>query len=215
MTLDALYALAARLPFPLDDTAAANDAFRRWQTRVTTGEATDALAADKRTVDLWCYCFIYRYFLLKLATHPNTVPLDHAVACAFRDVQRHLHGVRRPDRFTAWVGTICRNTFVDYLRRRRALLPLDAHALPAPEEPRPMRRHDAALIRDAVCTAIDRLPGYLQPVARLRLLEQRSYEAISRETGHPPPTLRAYVNKSLGLLRRAPRLRLLLHELQS
>lgn len=207
MTLHALHMLARALPFPLDDTAQVNSTFERWHAH----EAP----ADKDVIDLWTYCFIYRYFLIKLARPATALPFDRAVTNAFADVQQHLAAVRCPDRYTGWVGAICRNAFVNYLRMRRTTLRLEEErpALVA-EEPPYVRHHDASVIHASISAAIERLPPYLRRVAHLRLLENRSYEAISRTTGHPPATLRAYVNKSCMLLRRTPRLQALVAELQ-
>ena len=55
-------AVARHLPFHLNETGRANEAFLRWQTE-------NDLAA-RRIVDLWTYCFIRRYFAVKFVQNP-------------------------------------------------------------------------------------------------------------------------------------------------
>ena len=49
--------------------------------------------------------------------------------------------------------------------------------------------------------AIDRLPNFLQEVARLYFTQQRKYDEIGQITGKPVPTIRAYVNKAVKRFR--------------
>ncbi len=209
MTLRSLRTVAEYLPFHLDDTAQVNETFVRWHRHPT--------AADKHLVDLWTYCFIYRYFLIKFAPSNRQAPLcfDQLVANAFDDVQEHLSDLRQPERYTGWVGTICKNTFVNYLRTRRGLVPLDTEepGLVAEEEDA-NKAHDDTVVKRTLRAAIGSLPAFLSDVARMRLLERRSYETISRHTGKPMATLRTYVNRALGQLRCNPDLKTLREELR-
>ena len=79
MTFSILHEVTDLLPFHLDDTEQVNQAFARWRKSKTAG--------DKRLVDTWTYCYIYRYFLVKLAssTSTKTLTLDRLVANAFDD----------------------------------------------------------------------------------------------------------------------------------
>ncbi|HMB92629.1 MAG TPA: sigma-70 family RNA polymerase sigma factor [Rhodothermales bacterium] len=206
----AFHTVADQLPFHIDDTPQVNAAFLRWHQHQTPG--------DKRIVDLWTYCYIYRYFTMKFAPSDQDTPLcfDRLIAGAFADVQEHIHSIRRPERYTAWVGTLCKNTFINHLRTRRSTLSLDADTatlLVEPPPPAVTGTYDAVLIQQTVCTAIDALPPFLSTVARMRLLENRSYEAISEATGKPLPTLRTYVNRALKQLRKNPALQELLAEI--
>ena len=209
MTLSSLHRLAGQLPFHLDDHAAANAAFLRRHHRPTP--------EDQRLVDIWTYCYIYRFFLIKLAATNRPVPLcfDALVADAFADVQQHRHALRHPDRYTGWVATICRHTFVNHLRTRRTLASFD-DGTPEPPvlDPAPAQSHDDAVVHRSLRAAIDGLPAFLREVTRMRLLENCSYDAISRHTGKPLATLRAYVNRALGQLRHDARLQLIRAELQ-
>lgn len=209
MTRRTLRALARTLPFHLDDAEHVNALFRRWH--------HNGAARDKRLVDIWTYCYVYRYFLMKLGTADRdaSLSIDQLVALAFVHVQRRLDTVRQPGRYTAWVCTICKHVFVNYLRDRRPAVSLDeAHPALVTEEAAPVRSRDAGVVYATLCAAIDALPDYLRDVTRMRLLDNRPYAAISRETGKPPSSLRVYVNKALRHLRRHPGLRALRDELR-
>ena len=209
MPAQTLRTITRALPFHLDDTDEVNALFQRWHTH--------GAASDKRLIDLWAYGYIVRYFLIKFAaSSPHaSLALDQLISGVFIDVHRHYDRVRRPERFAAWVATICKHAFVNHLRARRSTVSLDAeHLVLTVESPPPQRPHDTAVIYQTVRSAIDALPPYLRDVARLRLLDNQSYEAISAATGHTPATLRSYINKALTQLRANPSLRTLVEELR-
>jgi RNA polymerase sigma factor (sigma-70 family) len=210
MMMHSFHMVADELPFHLDDTPQVNAAFVRWHRQQSE--------IDKRIIDLWTYCYIYRYFMIKFASSVREAPpcFDRLIAGAFADVQEHIHSVRRPERYTAWVGTLCKNTFINHLRTKRSTLSLDADSttlLVESPPPRMIGTHDALIIHQTVCAAIDTLPDFLSEVARMRLLENQSYQAISEATGKPLATLRTYVNRALGQLRENPALQALLEEM--
>ena len=209
MTFTRLHEVTDLLPFHLDETEPVNQAFLRWRQRQTTD--------DKRLVDTWTYCFIYRYFLIKLASSASSMPLalDRLVANAFDDVQGNLQRIHRPGCYTNWVSTICRNTFVSHLRSQRSTVSLEIGGPLLIDEPPPSTQmRDASVIYRSIRAAIEALPSYLREVARMRLLENCSYGFIREETGQSLQTLRAYVSKALIQLRRNPRLQLLLEEMK-
>lgn len=209
MTFSTIHEVATLLPFHLDDTGQVNDAFTRWR---QGHEDT-----DKRLVDVWTYCYVYRYFLVKFATTetPHALAFDRLVATAFADVQSNLSRVRRPECYAGWVSTICRNTFVNHLRTHRSTVSLEqglsTMVIEAPAVP---SARDATVLYQSICNAIDALPHFLREVARMRLLENCSYGAIQEATGKSLPTLRTYVNRALDHLRQNPTLQLLLEEVR-
>ena len=77
--------------------------------------------------------------------------------------------------FGAWARRIATNAAIDYLKtvRPEALL-TDNHAQVAPTNPAVQRE-----IRDRIELAFNHLPAKLQVVARLALIEERSYEEIA------------------------------------
>jgi len=111
--------------------------FRQWQT-----QADDEAGYH---VDLWTYCFIRRYFLVKFAREAYGGPadLEALIEKAYRKVQSRRHTVADTARYASWVSVVCKNTFLNYLRGRRlfcelseatepgALATADATDLPA------------------------------------------------------------------------------------
>ncbi len=134
MTFTRLHEVTDLLPFHLDETEQVNQAFLRWRQSEATG--------DKRLVDTWTYCYIYRYFLVKMAPSASPMPLalDRLVANAFDDVQGSLHSIHRPGCYTNWVSTICRNTFVSHLRTQRSTVSLEIGGPLLIDEPPPVHR---------------------------------------------------------------------------
>lgn len=211
MNYTMLQGVADALPFALDDTAQVNNAFVRW---LKTGAAS-----AERLIHLWTYCYIYRFFLIKCAPQQGQTSLafERLVATAFADVQEHRGTIRRPECYAGWVCTVCRNTFINYLRKRRSTVSLEEGGdvvilLDAVD--RAVARRDALVVYQAICAAIDELPPYMRDVARMRLLEHRPYKAIALEVGKPLPTLRAYVGRATALLRDNHTLQALIAELR-
>jgi RNA polymerase sigma factor (sigma-70 family) len=107
---------------------------------------------------------------------------------------------------------ICKNTFINFLRRYRDQSPLDEARTAAP--PRPDHyEHDRLAARRAVEHAIERLPPSLRTVARLRFLENQPYDYIVEETGRPAASVRSYVNKAVTRMREDPELITLYREI--
>lgn len=197
---ESLDALASKLPFHIDDVDAVNDSFVRW--------FKAPAKEDRFVVDLWTYCFIRRYFLIKLVQESSMGPadFDELVDRTFLKIEGSIGRVKRPAHYANWVSVICKNTFLNYLRDRR-------HAVSLNEDPdpqiaaEPVRAYgDAGFTRVAVHRAIDRLPRYLQECVRLRFIDGLTYEEISERTGFPLPRIRSYINKAMKRFREDDRL---------
>lgn len=190
-----------RLPFSVDDTEAANDAFRHWM------EEQDEKAA--RLVDMWTYCYVCRYFLAKSAAGAleNASASDELISRTYKKIQEKREGVRDPERYTNWVSVVCKNAFLNHTRRDRVADSINDEKGPT------LRAEDSDLVpqvgfvREAFVEAIDRLPNYLQEPARLYFLENRGFEEISEEIGKAVPTIRTYKHKAVKQLRKDERLR--------
>ena len=189
-----------RLPFPVDDTDAANDAFRRW----THQQDADA----ERLVDMWTYCYVCRYFLAKSTSgaFDSAAAPDQLITRTFEKVQEKRDGVRDPDRYANWVSVVCKNTFLNHTRRDRSSDSINEERGPTlrAEE---TRLPEVGFVREAFSEAIDQLPDYLQEPARLYFLEDREFEEISEEIGKAVPTVRTYKHKAVKQLREDERLR--------
>jgi RNA polymerase sigma factor (sigma-70 family) len=205
-TMRSLDEVAAYLPFHVDDFDAANAAFERWR----TSEAPE----DLELVELWTYCYTRRYFVAKFLRDSayGSTHLDLLVGKAFTRVRKNLAKVKQPGRFANWVSVICKNTFINFLRRYRDQAPLDEARTAAP--PRTDHyEHDRLAARRAVERAIGRLPPSLQTVARLRFLENQPYDYIVEQTGRPAASVRSYVNKAVTRMREDPELIALYREI--
>jgi RNA polymerase sigma factor (sigma-70 family) len=190
-----------RLPFPVDDTRAANDAFRRW--------TQDNAQAAKRVVDLWTYCYVCRYFLSKSArgTFQNASDADELTTRAYQKVQKHRDSVRDPSRYANWVSVVCKNTLLNYARRNRFSESIEKESGPTLRAKAKRPTANIGFVREAFAEAIERLPEYLQEPARLYFLEHQEFEEISEALDKPVATVRTYKHKAMKKLRTDDRLR--------
>ena len=195
---DRLDAVAAHLPFAVDDYDAAAAAFDRWR---DGGGAVDLGAAT-----LWAYCYTLRYLYVRFAREPpaQVSDVDAVIDRTFVRVLDRLDTVRERGKLPSFVSVVCKRALVTYRQRCQPPAALDedwAAAPPCADD------HDQALVRWAIGRAIDALPPALRVVARMRLLEEAPYAEIAEVTGHPLATTRAYLSKAVRRLREAPELR--------
>lgn len=196
-----LESVLEHLPFSVDDTAAANDAFRRW----VEGEDPNG----ERIVDLWTYCYVTRYFLSKSARGDleATADADKLIKRTYEKVRNKRDEVRNPDRYAHWVSVVCKNTFLNHMRRDRVSTSIDAEDGPTLSAKASAPVADLGFVKEALVEAIDQLPDYLQEPARLYFLENKSFEEISDEIDKPVPTVRTYKHKAATRLQKDERLR--------
>ena len=195
-------AIAARLPFAVDDYPAAGRAFARWR------QTEDP--ADLDTVVTWAYCYTYRYFYVQFARERTMGPsdIDHAIDRAYGRVLGHLDAIREPLKFAHFVSVVCKRTLLNHRSRRRETVVADEWTTPPVDEVG-AAGYDRHLVRVVLGEAIDALPAAIRGIARMRLLDGMAYEDISEETGRPTPTVRTYVSKALARLRQRDDLRAL------
>ncbi|HET6566371.1 MAG TPA: sigma-70 family RNA polymerase sigma factor [Rhodothermales bacterium] len=194
--------VAAHLPFELDDTEEANRAFQRWR--------KSHRAKEKRIVDLWTYCFVRRYFVLKFAQEDGfrLSDLDDLIARTYRKIDTYVDTVKSPGRYAHWVSKVCKNTFLNHTRTHRYVVPLQPDGPELVAEPvSTFTSSDFGILSRELSAAIGRLPEFLQAVARMRFIEHRSYEEIGRATGKSLPVIRSYTSKIAARFRRDRHLR--------
>jgi RNA polymerase sigma factor (sigma-70 family) len=194
--LRTLDSLASRLPFHLDESGLVNDAYCRY---VASGRRKDRLL-----VDIWTYCYIRRYFLIKFLKNGGfrSAELDQVVERTYRKVDRFRSQLDREDRYAQWVSVICRNTYMNFVTRRRYVVDIESVADPTERMQDPDADVDAAAVHLSLLNAIADLPDFLQTAARLRFVENLTYEEISRLIGKRVPTVRAYIHKICKRFRR-------------
>jgi RNA polymerase sigma-70 factor, ECF subfamily len=118
---------------------------------------------------------------------------------------------QHPRRFSTWFYTIARNLATDFLKKKRAVVPDDFHALAdsviGPSTPEPHQR--AAWEEDLgqLTAALYELPLPYREVVVLRSLQELSYREIADIVGCPESTARSRMDYGLEYLRRRYRKR--------
>ena len=198
-----LDAVARHLPFGIDDYAAANAAFARWK---ASGEDDDLQA-----VELWTYCYVQRYFLIRFLRERGA-PSDFE-ACLSRAVQRARRSydrVREAEKFASYVSVTCKNTLRNYRRDRRDLDEI-ADGMATTRQP-DVPDYDGDVLRAVLARALDAMPATVREIGRLRFLDRMEYPEIAEATGRPLPTVRTYAARAMGRLREDPQLRALYYD---
>lgn len=193
--------LVRELPFAIDDFDAAGDAFVRW--RQTQSDE------DRHTVQLWAYCYTLWYFYPKFAQERTSgvSDLDAALDRSYDRILRSLDTIRDAERFPHFVSVVCKNVLMSHRTRRRETVEVDEEMLPTPEKG--AQAYDRILVRRVLDRAIDAMPDAIREIGRMRLLEGRSYQDITEETGRPIASVRTYVSKVKARLRDNPEVRAL------
>ena len=191
--------LARRLPFHLDDFDRVNRLFDQYE----SGGNRDA----EIQLELWTYCFVRRYLTIKLSRDPlvGAADLEELLDRVYRRIRSGRRGVRA--RYASWVSVVCRNSYLNYVRDRRATryISEDPRSRDDLLEVESVAGHiDLGTALGVVHNAIARLPSYLQQIARMRVLEELPYEEISLLVDRPIETVRAYAHKAVVRLRSDP-----------
>lgn len=138
---------------------------------------------------------IYQLYLQR--TSGKVDDADDLVQETFIKVYLNLHRYDPKYTFGQWVYTIAKNTFVDYIRKRRdETSDLDASQgtqslLPTPEE---------SIINSQQRAEIDRYVKQLNPryqvLVELRFLKEYSYEEIASELNLPLGTVKTQIHRA-------------------
>lgn len=203
--LNSIDVVAGVLSFRIDDYEQVNEAF-------AAGAMYDTVDR-RREIDVWTYCYVSRYFALQFlrAGHRSWSDLDRLIDRAFVKIRGGQSDLRIPGRYTSWVNTVCRNVYLNYVRSYRLEWLEDPESVVA--ESVDGETYDLGLLAATVSRVIEDLPPFLQEAARLRFFSGLTYREMSVRTGQPVPTLRAYANKSLKLIRKNPQLQRLFEEM--
>ncbi len=188
--------MAAKLPFDLDDGAAVGRLYLKWDRRATS--------MRRYQLDLWTYIFVRRYFLIRFVrpgADYTMADVEEVVEQAYRRVEQKRSSLREKELYPNWVSVVCRRTFLNFVSRNPPRVRMDRVAEPAGQEDDLLRLHDDAIRASALDAAIARLPGYLQTVIAMKLIQDLAYPVIAERTGAPLASVRAYVHKALVRLR--------------
>lgn len=194
--LRSLDELASSLPFHIDEADRVNEVFIRYHAQ--------RRPVDRRLLDLWTYCYVRRYFLIKFIRESafRASELEQVVERTYRRVESGRLEIDNADRYAQWVSVVCRNTYFSFLSRRYPTTGLDRVDMPTEDGPEIDSHVEAGALHLALVGAIGRLPRHLQSPVRMRFIEHLSYEEISRITGKRVPTIRAYVHKACRRFRK-------------
>ena len=117
---------------------------------------------------------------------------------AFRKAARYRAS---KGKFTSWLATVARNDTLNHLRRRHAsTVSLDEALIAAG-----MTSNLGSEMTMSLMEAISALKEPAQSIARMRLLEGKSFAAIGRATGHPTETVKTIYYRNIELLKKAIR----------
>lgn len=194
-----LASVAQHLPFHLNETDKVNRAYRQWR------QDNDDQA--KYHIDLWTYCFIRRYFLIKFSRESlfnSPADMDALIEQAYLKVQDHHTSVADSGPYASWVSVLCKNAFLNYLRNVQQAVSIDQEEAPQLQGDSLEALYDAGMVHQGLCEAVERLPEYLREIARYRFVEGYSYQEIGRYIDKPLPVIRSYVNKAVRKLRKDP-----------
>ena len=199
-------AVSKSLPFGVDEYETVNRTYKRWSKWKDEG--------DRRVIEIWTYCYVQRYFAIQFLRSPAWMrsDADRLVDATLRRLRASSDQLRNPERYTAWVVSVCRNTYLTYIRGRHLDGLADPDSIVA--EPVDSVQYDVVTMYRVLDRGIERLPDFLQEVARLRLIEGRPYREIAALTGQRVPTLRSYANRALAGLRKDPEVRKVFEEMR-
>ena len=194
-----LASVAQHLPFHLNETDKVNAAFRRWR------QQDDDEA--RYHVELWTYCFIRRYFLMKFtrdALFNNPADVDALIEQAYVKVQDHLSTVSDSAHYASWVSVVCKNAFLNYLRTLHPVVSIDQDEGLQLKGDSLEALHDTGMLHQGLHEAVERLPEYVREIAHYRFIDGYSYQEIGQLIDKPLPVIRSYVNKAVQKLRKDP-----------
>ncbi len=192
-----LASVAQHLPFHLNETGKVNMAFRRWR------QQDDDEA--RYHVELWTYCFIRRYFLMKFtrdALFNNPVDVDALIEQAYVKVQDPLTTVSDSAHYASWVSVVCKNAFLNYLRNLPQAVSIDQEDGPQLQGDSLEALYDTGMLHQGLREAVERLPEYVREIAYYRFIEGLSYQEIGQLIDKPLPVIRSYVNKAVRKLQK-------------
>jgi RNA polymerase sigma-70 factor, ECF subfamily len=129
-----------------------------------------------------------------LASAPRHL-VDDLTQDVFLEAMRHLHHLRDPAAFGAWLARIARNRAIDALRR---CVPTVELADEIRDDRSSQAESSEAL---AILTTIQALPvAYREPLV-LRLVEGMTGPEIAQRTGLTPGSVRVNLHRGMKLLR--------------
>lgn len=111
---------------------------------------------------------------------------------------RNLPGFRFKSKLSTWIAQIAYNTCLNYLEKKKLLLPGEPEETPVPDDGIILSRKELSGILQAV---IEKLPPVYQTLITLFHREECSYDEIAQITGMPAGTVKNYLFRARKTLR--------------
>ena len=139
------------------------------------------------------YDKVYRYCYMKLR-HPQAA--EDMTQEAFLRFLR-VYEEKELKKKTAYLYTIARNTFIDYVRKRQDDLPIDEKfSSPASNTPTPEESVINSQQRHQIELCIARLPENYRRLIRMRFFDEYSYEEIAAKLALPLGTVKTQIHRA-------------------
>ena len=135
-------------------------------------------------------------------TNGSREDADDLLQETFVKVFLNLHRYNRDYTFGQWIYTIARNTFVDYVRKRRDNLSIDeiqsgfAVITPASGAPTPEECVINDQQRAQLDHYLDRMAPRYRQLIELRFFREFSYEEIAQELAIPLGTVKTQIHRA-------------------
>lgn len=143
---------------------------------------------------------IYQLYMQR--TGGNGDDTDDLLQEAFVKAYLNLHRYKPDYTFGQWIYTIARNTFIDYVRRKRDdMVSIDktsdsSGTLPAYNAPSPEESLINDQNRDQLEAFILRMTPRYRQLIELRFFREFSYEEIAAELGLPMGTVKTQIHRA-------------------
>ena len=137
------------------------------------------------------------YALCMGRTSGNKEDANDLVQDTFVKVYLNLEKYDPKYTFGQWIYTIARNTFIDYVRRRRDNLSIEALSHTPSLAPTADEEPDRRIISEQHGVQIERcmasLPEKYRQMAEMRFIRELSYEEIAAQVGLPIGTVKTQI----------------------
>lgn len=146
--------------------------------------------------------FIYQLYMQR--TSGNTDDTADLLQETFVKVYLNLHRYNPEFTFGQWISTIARNTFIDYIRKRRDDLSIDNICVESASITATSVTPEESIINSQQRAELNRILSMMNPRYRvlieLRFFKEYSYEEIAKELNLPLGTVKTQLHRARELL---------------
>jgi len=158
-----------------------------------------------RTGQVWAYkAIITRYYSRMMAMIRSMIynegDADMLAVHTFEDAFIEINRYRPTHKFSTWLFSIGRNNCIDYLRTKQSYVSINEHLLPfelSPEETMIAKER-----REAVCSAVEKLPAKYKYFIREHYFNGLQFDEISERNNINSSTARVIVMRGREQLKK-------------